>query len=390
MKEEIKTIILVGNTSWSMIKFRLGLMQKLSEEGYKVYVIAPEDEYSSQIKDTGCIHIPIFIDNKGNNPITDLLLIYKLQKLYKEISPDLIFHYTIKPNIYGTFAAKLAQKRSIAVVTGLGYTFINHSMVSKIAKFLYKQAFKYSYQVWFINHEDRHLFLRESLIEEKKTALLPSEGVNTKKFYPHPSLTPKNKFTFVLIARLLWDKGIGEYVKAAKELRRKYQNVDFNLVGFLDAQNPKAISKEQVDFWVTKGYINYLGHSQDIRQILGESDCIVLPSYREGVSMILMEAAAMQKPIIASNVVGCKDLIINNISGFLCQPKNYQDLASKMEKMLHLSTTQRKKMGIEGRKLIRAYYDESIIVKHYLRIIKTVAPLRQKHAFKTSFLADEK
>ena len=366
----MKRIVLVANTSWSMIKFRLGVMKSLVEAGYEVIVIAPRDKHSDDFNELGCHYIELKMDNKGSNIFNDLKLIYTLQKVYKKLNPDLIFHYTIKPNIYGSFAAKIAKKRSIAVVTGLGYTFIHDSITAKIAKFLYKASLKYSQEVWFINIEDKNKFLLAELVVEEQMNFLPSEGINLETFAPIKVKRKDNIFRFILIARLLWDKGVGEYVKAAKILTKKYSNVEFQLVGFIDAQNPKAISREQVDDWVAKGYVNYLGPTDDVKPFIAAADCVVLPSYREGVSMILMESAAMQKPLIATNVPGCRDLINNGISGYICRMQDYSDLVSKMDKMLHLTKKQRKKMGKEGRKLMEEEYNEKLVIEKYLYTLK--------------------
>jgi len=366
----MKRIVLVANTSWSMLKFRLGVIKSLVANGYDVIIIAPRDKHSDEFHELGCHYIELSMDNKGSNIFKDLRMVYKLQKAYKKLSPDLIIHYTIKPNIYGSFAAFLAKKKSIAVITGLGYTFIHDTITAKIAKFLYKVSLKHSEQVWFISVEDKNKFLLSELVAEEKMVLLPSEGINVETFVPIKMKREDNIFRFILIARLLWDKGVGEYVKAAKVLTKKYANVEFQLLGFIDAQNPKAISKEQVDDWVSKGYVNYLGPTDDVKPFIAKSDCVVLPSYREGVSMILMEAAAMQKPLIATNVPGCRDLINNGVSGYTCRMQDYQDLVFSMEKMLHLSEKERKKMGKKGRKFMVEEYNEKIVIEKYLHTIK--------------------
>ncbi len=361
----MKRIVLVANTSWSMMKFRLGVMKMLVEKGYDVVIIAPRDKHSEDFKALGCHYIELSMDNKGSNIFKDLRMVYKLQKAYKKLSPDLIFHYTIKPNIYGSLAAKIAKKKSIAVITGLGYTFIHDTITAKIAKFLYKVSLKYANQVWFINIEDKNKFLLAELVPEEMMDLLPSEGINVETFSPIKVKRKDNIFRFILVARLLWDKGVGEYVKAAKILTKKYENVEFQLLGFIDAQNPKAISQAQVDAWVENGYVNYLGPTDDVKPFIAAADCMVLPSYREGVSMILMEAASMQKPIIATNVPGCRDLVNNGVSGYVCRMKDYSDLVEKMETMLHLDEKRRKKMGKEGRKLMLEEYNENLVTQKY-------------------------
>jgi glycosyltransferase involved in cell wall biosynthesis len=349
--------------------FRSGLMKRLVEEGYYVSVLAPRDNHSKEIEALGCHYIDLPLDNKGSNIFKDLLLVRRLYKHYKEIKPDLVFHYTIKPNIFGTLAANYANVKSIAVITGLGYTFINHGLTSKIAKLLYKILLKHSQKVWFINHEDRKKFIKERIVPRDLMEILPGEGVDIDKYAPRVKTTVDEKFRFVLIARLLWDKGVGELVKATSEIKKRYPNVEVQLVGFVDAENPKAISKEQVDDWVSKGWVKYMGSPNDVRDFIAQADCIVLPSYREGISKILLEAASMAKPIIASNVPGCRDIVDHGSSGYLCNVMDSHDLALKMEKMLNLSDKERQEMGDRGRVHIKRDFDENIVLKKYLQTI---------------------
>ncbi len=377
----MKKIVLVCNTSWGMMMFRSGLMKRLIKEGYEVSVLAPFDNHSKEIEDLGCRYIDVAIDNKGSNILKDYFLFRKLYKYYKKIEPDLIFHYTIKPNIYGTMAARKAGVKSISVITGLGYTFINKGLTTKIAKVLYKRSLKYAKKVWFINHEDRKKFVKERLLHRDLMEILPGEGVDMQKYAPREKRVKDGDFKFVLIARLLWDKGVGELVKASKEIKKTYPNVKVQLVGFVDAKNPQAISKAQVDDWVEKGFVEYLGSTDDVRDFISEADCVVLPSYREGVSKILLEAASMAKPIIASNVPGCRDIVEHGGSGYLCKVKDASDLVLKMKKMLTLSKEELLSMGILGRELVKKEFDESIIIDKYLQIIKQYTQNCENGAF---------
>lgn len=366
----MKKIVLVGNTSWSMMKFRLGLIKKLVLLGYEVTIIAPSDKHVTEIEALGCRYKNINIDNKGSNPLLDIKLVYNLKKKYKEINPDLIIHYTIKPNIYGTIAAKLVNVKSIAVVTGLGYTFINDSLVSKIAKFLYKFSFQFSEKVFFINNDDKEEFLKNKLVNSKKVMILPGEGVNTDFFNDVESKGSQGKsIKFLLIARMLFDKGVREYVEAADILKEKYPTVEFGLLGYLGVDNPKAVSQKQMTRWEEDNNIKFYGPTDDVKSFIFKSDCIVLPSYREGISMILMESASMSKPLIATNVPGCKDLIDDNKNGYLCEVRNAQDLADKMQKMIKLSEDERKVMGQAGREKMINEFDEKIVIDKYLGVI---------------------
>ncbi|MBD3795972.1 MAG: glycosyltransferase family 4 protein [Epsilonproteobacteria bacterium] len=368
----IKKIIFVGNTSWSMIKFRKGLLKKLVKLGFEVTVVSPFDDYCEEIISLGCKYQKIMIDNKGSNPLKDIRLIIDLKKIYEQIKPDLIIHYTIKPNIYGTIAAKLSHIKSFAVVTGLGFTFINDTFVSKIAKLLYKFSFQFSDKVFFINKDDRKEFIDGKLITANKTFLIPSEGISIELFYPESTVKNTEEFRFLLIARMLWDKGVGEYVEAAKVLKRKDLKVEFGLLGYLDVANPKAISKEQMNSWVNDGFVKFYGSTDNVKSFISKSDCIVLPSYREGISMTLMESASMEKPLIATNVPGCKDVVDDGINGFLCEVKNAQDLADKMEMMLKLTSEERRAMGKAGREKMIREFDEKIVIDKYLEAIESV------------------
>jgi glycosyltransferase involved in cell wall biosynthesis len=345
-------------------------MRQLLEKGYEVFVLAPYDEHSKDIEELGCHYVEVPMDNKGSDIFKDLLLLRRLYKEYKRINPDLIFHYTIKPNVFGTLAAKYANLKSIAVITGLGYTFINKGLTSKIAKNLYKLSLKHSKKVWFINHEDRKIFIKKKIINRDIIEVLPGEGVNMQIYSPREKSLNDGVFRFVLIARLLWDKGVGELVEAAKIVKRSNPNVEVQLIGFVDSKNPQAISKEQVEIWSNEGWIKYLGSTDDVRDFIAEADCIVLPSYREGISKILLEAASMAKPIIASNVPGCRDIVEHGGSGYLCKVKDPVDLADKMKKMLSLSEEERNAMGMEGRVHVKRDFDEKIVIDRYLQAIR--------------------
>ena len=366
-----KKIIIVSNTSWSIIKFRLGLIKELINQGCEVTVVSPLDEYTKDIKLLGCYYKNINIDNKGSNPIKDIILILNLKKIYKSINPDLIIHYTIKPNIYGTIASGLLGINSFAVVTGLGFIFINNTTILKIAKLLYKFSFSFSTKVFFINNDDKNEFINNNLVDINKVVLIPGEGINTN-FFIDNSINKNKNIKFLLISRMLYDKGIVEYVIAANLLKNKYSSIEFGLLGYLDVDNPKAVKKKQMDVWVKDCNIKFYGATTNVKDFICSSDCIVLPSYREGVSMSLMESASMSKPLIATNVPGCKDLIDDGVNGYLCEVRNPQDLADKMEKMLNLSNNARLIMGQKGRAKMIKEFDEKIVINKYLNTIRKI------------------
>lgn len=363
-----KQIILCGNTAWSMYNFRAGLIKGLLDSGYHVTVIAPSDnEYDKKIVDIGASFINIDIQAKGTNPIADIKLILKYLKIFNSIKPDFIFFYTIKPNIYGGFAASIKKLKYIGITTGLGYTFINNNIVSKIARILYKFAFKCAKEIWFLNNDDLKSFLEYKLINKSKGYIIKGEGINLTKF--KKTNNQSDPISFLLMARILWDKGIGEYVESARILKLKYPEVKFKLLGFMGVDNPSAISQEQMDKWQSEGVIEYLGSTSNVIPYVEDANCIVLPSYREGVPITLLEAAAMCKPIVTTDSVGCRDTVDDNVSGYLCNIKDVKSLTDAMEKIILMSLNERQKMGEAGRKKMETEFDEKIIVNHYLHIL---------------------
>ncbi|MCQ2350850.1 MAG: glycosyltransferase family 4 protein [Paludibacteraceae bacterium] len=370
MKMKKKHILLMGNTSWSMYNFRGGLIKRLCEQGYHVTVVAPQDGiFEKKIVETGAHFKNINISAKGTNPLTDSMLVLRLVKLLKELKPDFAFFYTIKPNIYGGLAAHLCNIPFIAVTTGLGYTFINNNIISKIARFLYKQSFKHANQVWFLNSDDCNDFLKYKLLPTDKCYVLNGEGVDTEKFALAP--LPKQP-SFILIARLLWDKGIGEYADAARIVKKDFPDVKFKLLGFLNVQNPSAITKEQVDKWVNEGIIEYLGETKDVIPYIKDSTCIVLPSYREGIPMTLLEGASMGRIIITADTVGCRNIVDDKVTGLLCKPKDATDLAAQIKKVINLTYSESTKMGLSARNKVVSEFEQNIIINKYLLTLDSV------------------
>lgn len=366
-----KKVALVANTSWSMFNFRNGVLSRLLEEGYQLTIIAPFDEFSEKLREMGCNVIDLQMSAKGTNPLQDVKLIYTLYQLYQKIQPNFIIHYTIKPNIYGSLAAKLAGIPSLAITTGLGYTFVNDNLVAKVAHGLYKLAFRFPEEVWFLNEDDRHVFLHKKLIESNKAILLHGEGVDITHFSPQSISINDGKVRFLLIARMLWDKGIGDYVEAARILRQKYPQAIFQLLGSCGVANPSVIAREQIVEWESEGLVEYLGTTKDVRPIIANADCVVLPSfYREGVPRTLMEAASMEKPIITTDNVGCRDVVIHGKTGLLCQVKDANSLAVACEAFIQISQSERNEMGRAGRLLMAEKFDEKIVIEQYMNAFK--------------------
>lgn len=353
----------VDNSLWGQINFRGDLIEHLIKNGFEVVMISPKDT-DLKIKNEAKYY-NLKIERKSKNIFSDLKLMIKLFKIYKKEKFDLIFHYTIKPNIYGTIAAKLNNQTSISIVPGLGYTFIKENLLTKVVKLMYWFSLKFSNEVWFLNEEDKEYFVSNKLISEKKAKILQGEGVDTNRFKPTTKKTSE-KTIFLMVARVLWDKGFKEYVEAAEKIKSKYKNIEFQLLGMIDNDNPSAVSKETVEYYHNNNIINYLGETKVAEKIIDKCDCLILPSfYREGIPRTLMEGGAMEKPLITTNNVGCKEVVDDGVNGFLCEIKNSDDLADKIEKIILLSREDREKMGKASRKKIINQFSNEIVFEKY-------------------------
>ncbi len=350
----------------------MGLVKALLEEGHEVLAVAPRDEYTPKLVEAGCRYVEVKMDSRGANPLKDLGLIFELYRIYRKHRPDVVLQYTIKPNIYGTLAATMLRIPAINNVCGLGTAFLNRNMVSRLAIAMYKLAFRFPKLVFFQNTDDREFFLNSGIIKNTATDVLPGSGIDVNKFIPAGSTYKKSPFTFLLISRLIHDKGILEYVEAIKKLKEKGVDARFQLLGQLDTDHSRGIAKELVDDWIEQGLVEYLGSTDDVRPYINNSDCVVLPSYREGTPRSLLEAASSGKPIVATNVAGCNNVVKHNENGYLCEVKNAHDLAEKMEAMLKLPPQQREKMGKASRQIVESRFDESLVIDKYLSSIAKV------------------
>ncbi|MFY0651679.1 MAG: glycosyltransferase family 4 protein [Cyclobacteriaceae bacterium] len=361
------------NRSWNIYNFRSGLVKALIAEGHEVVAIAPKDEYSRLLMEMGCRFFPLEVQNTGSNPVKDISLYLEYIKIYKKVTPDIVLQYTIKPNIYGTLAAKRLSIPVINNVSGLGTVFLNNGMVSRIAQILYKIAFSRTDLVFFQNADDRKEFIYKINLPKLRTDLLPGSGINLARFTPKPKLNGE-KFTFLMISRIIKDKGIYEYVNTAQ--KAKEQNIDakFQLLGEPDVNHRRGIKKEEVDSWIDDGIIEYLGVTDHVDDVIKEVDCVVLPSYREGTPRTLLEGAAMAKPLIATDVAGCRQVVQEGENGLLCDVKDEESLLNAVTKVYQMDKVDLEQMGANGRAFMESNYDEKIVIDKYLYWINKLVP----------------
>lgn len=365
----MKKIAFIVNTGFTVTNFRKELVSMFIDKGYKVLVLCPEDctlthdiELSSSLSGMGVKFIPIEISRQGLNPFSDLKLCYKLFKVFKQERPSIVLNYTIKPIIYSSIISRLCGiKKVFSTVTGLGYLFTDSSLkaraIQKIVRLQYLIAFKCNRTVFFQNPDDLSLCKKKGLLYGIDTKIVNGSGVNLDFF--KSSEVPKSKDSFLLIARMLKDKGIFEYIEAARNVKKTFPHAQFNLMGPIDS-NPAAFSKKEIDGWVDDGVINYIPAQGDVRPFLESTEVFVLPSYREGTPRSVLEAMAMGIPIITTNAPGCKETVVDGLNGFLVDVKNSTQLANAMKKFI-LDKALVTKMGAESLKIAKEKYDVNIV-----------------------------
>lgn len=365
-----RKIVISVNSAWNIHNFRAGLVKALIRQGYDVMVMAPEDGHAQRLAALGCRFKLLAMDNNGTSPSRDLSLLVKYWRVLQSVRPLAYLGYTIKPNVYGSIAAHGLDIPVINNIAGLGATFINNSVLTCLVKRLYRCSLGKSHRVFFQNADDRNLFVEAGLARPAVVDVLPGSGIDLQHFRPAPlPALAQRRFRFLLVARMLRDKGIEEFVAAAQRVRQHVPNAEFQLLGPLDTHNPNAIAPERLRLWEQSGLVRYLKEADDVRPHVASADCIVLPSYREGVPHSLLEAAAMARPIIATDVAGCKDVVEHGANGLLCQPRNAIDLADKMVQMMGLPQERRLAMGASGRRKVISQFDENIVIGKYLNAI---------------------
>lgn len=362
-----RTIVISVNTAWNIYNFRAGLIKAMLDHGYDVVAVAPKDAYVDKLKQMGCRFIALAMDNNGTNPSRDLALLRGYYRILQAERPLALCSYTVKPNVYGSLAASALGIPVINNIAGLGTTFINRTLISHVVRLLYKVSLRRSSRIFFQNQEDRALFIRAGMSPSHLTDCLPGSGMNLDQF--QPAMLPDDEhpdFRFLLVARLLKDKGVMEFAEASRRVRREFPYAKFQVLGGYDPANSNAIPKATLQEWSSEGIIEHLGQVDNVRPYIAAAHCVVLPSYREGVPRSLLEGAAMSRPLIAADTVGCREVVDHEINGLLCKVRDSADLAEKMREMICLPLARRLEMGMAGRRKIEAQFDEKIVIKKYM------------------------
>jgi glycosyltransferase involved in cell wall biosynthesis len=366
-------VCIAANTSWYVRNFRSALITRLKTEGFHVYAYSPRDRYVGTLTELGATHVHLALNNASTNPLGELLALYRMARELRRMRPAVLLTYTPKVNIYGSLAAAMLRIPVIANVSGLGHAFTSGGWLEHVSRALYRLALRHPRLVFFQNEHDKQEFTSAGIVDPRKCVRLPGSGVDLSKFQPRGRDQETRQFAFLLASRLLWDKGVGVFVDAARIVKARAPQVEFRLLGFPDVDNPSAISPAQIDEWQAEGVVRYLGVTDDIAREYARADCFVLPSfYREGVPRSVLEAASMGLPVITTDMPGCRDAVDDGRTGLLCRARDSQDLAKCMLEMLQMPSRAREAMGTAGREKMARDFDERIVLDLYMQSVAAI------------------
>lgn len=369
-------IAVVSNTSWNILNFRLGLIEALQEQGHELMYYAPYDNAVQQIALQNSVpHRTLkHLQRKGYNPIADTRYCIEMYKAFKEDGIELVLNYTVKPNIYGSIAARLAGVKNIATVTGVGYLFIKKSFMNKIGGFIYQYGLRFADRVVFQNKIDKDLFENNGICDKSKTSLINGSGINIRHYRAAETPPPERPFVFLFVARLLYVKGIKEFILAANRLHAIHPHIEFHIVGPIDKDNLSAVTEEELQGWLNENpQLRYFGKQNDVRSFIQAAHAVVLPSYREGIPRVLLESMALEKPFVTTNCAGCIDVTTHGENGLMTEVGSVDGLFDAMNTMQALPFETRRAMGQKGRELVERLYDEKFIIDEYFRLILSLS-----------------
>ncbi|MFV8570538.1 glycosyltransferase family 4 protein [Marinobacter sp. SBS5] len=362
-------VFLTSNTSWYLYNFRRTTIQALRERGCLVICLSPLDGFSRRLTDElSAEHIALPLDGKGTGAVQELRSLRYIWKVMRKNKPDFVFNFTVKMNIYCGLVCALQKIPFANNISGLGTAFIHDSWLFRRVRQIYGLVNQRARHLFFQNDEDLSVFRGKGMLGTTPFTLLPGSGVNLQRFQPFP-LPPSDPIKFILIARLLGDKGVREYAKACGQLKAQGLNVRCMLVGPLGVSNRTAITQEEVMHWAALGWLEYLGETDDVRPLIKKAHVLVLPSYREGMPRTVLEAAAMGRPAIVTDVPGCRHAIEPDVTGWLCEVRSPESLAQQMKRVYELKPFERQQAGDAARRRMEEHFSEDRVVQSYLNCL---------------------
>lgn len=360
-----RTILITSNSAWNLANFRRPVIEALVGAGHRVIAAAPADGFEERLTAMGAAFRPLQMRGAGMSPLEDARLLRDYITLCRVERPDLMLGFTAKPNIYGSLAARITRVPVVATISGLGSAFLQGGLLGGLLLRLYRVALRRARAVLFQNADDRDLFVARRIATPAQARLVAGSGVDLERFAPAP-MEPRDEVRFLLIARMLRDKGIAEFVDAARIVRQRYPQTRFQLLGGPGGDNPSAVPQADLERWSGELIVELPGVTDDVRPWIAAADCIVLPSYREGLPRSLLEGAAMARPLIASDVPGCREVVEDELNGLLCEVKSAASLASAMERMIELGHDGRIAMGEAGRRKVAVDFDQRLVAAAYV------------------------
>lgn len=364
-------VLFLVNHDVVIYNFRLELVERLLEEGHEVAISSPYGERIDSLVELGCEFYDITISRHGTNPVQECKLIADYKKLLKKVQPDIVFSYTIKPNIYGGIACEILNIPYVANITGLGTAVENSGLMQKITVLLYKIAFQKVQRVFFQNEENRAFFCDRKIAVDRH-GMLPGSGVNLERFsvldYPKTEAVE-----FVFISRIMKEKGADQYLEAAEFIRERYPHTRFHVCGFCEQEYEQRLKNLH-----DQGVIVYHGMVRDVREVLAQTQCTIHPTYYpEGLSNVLLESSACGRPIITTNRSGCREVVDDGVNGFVINQKDSKDLIEKIEMFLALTWEERREMGLAGRRKVEKEFDRNIVVEKYVDEVVSIENTRR-------------
>lgn len=360
-------IAVVANTSWYLYNFRRNLMRALAEGGHEVVAIGGDGEFAQRLQQEGFRHVEVRFSSDGTQPLRELQTARGLRQALRRERIDLVLSYTPKGNIYAALAMLGTGTSQIMNISGLGRAFVQRGLLGQLVTALYRLTVGRAAWVFFQNDDDWRFFIESGLVRRDRSSCLPGSGVDLQGFRPAPlPARTDDACTFLMVARLLWDKGVGEYAAAARQVRQTQPQARFQILGPLDDSPRRGVPRATLQGWVDEGCVEYLGETDDVRPFLQAADCVVLPSaYREGVPRSLLEAAAMARPVITTDAVGCRQAVDDGVNGLLCQPRDAGSLVEKALQIIEMGSEQRQTMGLAGRAKMEREFDERAVIHAY-------------------------
>ena len=373
-----KRLIYIVSEDWVFVSHRLTLAKQAIKDGYDVTAITNISNHEDVLLSAGLKVFNINFHRSFKRPFSDVHSIYQLIKLFRLLKPEVIHNIGLKISLISSIAAFIARVPVVInAYTGLGYVFSSNDMLARVIRLLLNSPLKYlnhraSTWVVFQNEDDEALFENSNLINKERTLLIKGSGVDVNEF-PFSDELP-GQLKVMLASRLLWDKGVGEFIEASRQLKISYPEVTFVLVGDVDEQNPLSLTKEIIDSWVNEGFIEWWGHKQNMPEVLKLAHIVALPSYREGLPKVLLEAASIGRALVATDAPGCREIVRDGVNGFLVQAKESKYLAEVIEKLI-LNKELRTQMGLKSREIIETELSSEIINKQFIELYNSAIKL---------------